>query len=113
MSAMTATRSTVRTERPRVDAGHTSDATAAATRKTAGAGTGTVVAQLRREDRERERARDDQDDDGEVGELGHGNTAPTRLPGSPRAKLPAAKAQPSTNPGAAGHARAGTLGARC
>ena len=40
MSAMTATRSTVRTETSSRSTGHTSDATAAATRKTAGAGTG-------------------------------------------------------------------------
>ena len=51
---------------------------------------GPMVAQLRRENRERERARDNQDDEGEVGELGHGNTAPTRLPGSPRRTLPTA-----------------------
>ena len=61
-----------------------SDATAAATRNSAGGGTGKNSVSLWARERRQERAGDDEDDQAEVGQLAHALTLAGVLPVEPR-----------------------------
>jgi hypothetical protein len=87
ISATTATRSTVRIGTCSYTGGQRSETTAAAARKIAGAGTGKRPVSVRRHHRKRDRPGNQEEDGREVCNLGHGDTTPTRLPGTPRGSL--------------------------